>query len=328
MKSFQTRNPIPVAIIGIVVILVGLLAAYNTDRLPIIGRGTIYQAEFTNAAGIRKGNPVKIAGVVVGRVRGVELEGRTVEVSFDIKDAWIGDASKASVQLNTLLGQRFIAIDPAGDDDLDPDDPIPLARTTTPYEIIPAINKLSQTVGDIDTDRLAQSLDTLADTFSGTPGQVNGALTGLSRISRTIADRDTELRQLLARANAVTTTVAQRDAQIETLIKDLDPLLAELQRRRDAVNALLVGAQDLSRELRGLVADNRATLKPTLTRLASVAEVLERNQENLDAGIGAIGPYVHLFTNAVGNGRWFDAYVCGLIPPPLGAINEKGCQTS
>lgn len=326
MKSFQSRNPIPIALIGSLALLVAVALAYNTDKLPFVGNAASYHAEFSNAAGIRAGNPVKVAGVVVGHVQEVRLDGTHVLVTFDLKDAWVGDQSSAAIQLNTLLGQRYLAVEPAGDAPLAEDATIPLARTETPYEIVPAINKLSATVGEIDVEKVAASLDAVSDTFADTPEDVRQSLDGLSRLSETITKRNDKLAQLLDRANSVTTTVASRDAEIERLIQDLNPLLQELDRRRDAIHTLLVGTRTLSDELGGLVDDNEKTLKPALTRLASVAEVLERNQANLDAGIKALGPYVHLFTNAVGIGHWFDAYVCGLIPPPLLGANPGGCE--
>ena len=73
MTPFQNRNPIPIAIIGIVTLLLGLVAAYRIDRLPVIGDGPLYRAEFAQAAGVRSGNPVKVAGVVVGRVRELDV---------------------------------------------------------------------------------------------------------------------------------------------------------------------------------------------------------------------------------------------------------------
>lgn len=328
MKPFQSRNPIPIALIGSVLLILLVAAAYNTDKLPLIGGGKTYTAEFSNAAGIRAGNPVKVAGVVVGRVKEVELDGTAVDVTFKIDEAWIGDESTASVQLNTLLGQRYLAIDPQGEGELGDGDTIPLARTQTPYDIIPAINKLSQTVGEIDTDALAASLDTLADTFADTPEDVQSAFRGLTRLSATVTRRNRGLGQLLERTDVVAGTLADRDTQIDRLIRDVNPLLEELTRRREAIHALFVGTQDLSTQLSGLVKDNEKTLRPALTRLANVADVLAENEKNIDASIKAIDPYVHLFTNAVGVGRWFDAYVCGLLPPPIAGMNTEGCESS
>jgi len=106
-------------------------------------------------------------------------------------------------------------------------------------------------------------------------------------------------------------------------------LLAEVRQRRAAISTLLTGTERLSIQLRGLVADNRQQLRPALEQLDRVAAVLQRNQQNLDRALQLEPVFIRLFTNSLGNGRWFDNYVCGLLPPPtaLGplVINEAGC---
>jgi phospholipid/cholesterol/gamma-HCH transport system substrate-binding protein len=42
--------------------------------------------------------------------------------------------------------------------------------------------------------------------------------------------------------------------------------------------------------------------------------VLQRNQDNLDRSIELLAPFVRVFANTLGNGRWFDTYVENLIP--------------
>jgi phospholipid/cholesterol/gamma-HCH transport system substrate-binding protein len=44
--------------------------------------------------------------------------------------------------------------------------------------------------------------------------------------------------------------------------------------------------------------------------------MLQRNQRQLEQGITLLAPFVQAFTNTLGNGRWFDTYVDGLLPPP------------
>jgi phospholipid/cholesterol/gamma-HCH transport system substrate-binding protein len=66
-------------------------------------------------------------------------------------------------------------------------------------------------------------------------------------------------------------------------------------------------------------------LGPVLQSLDQLTGMLQRNQDALGRGIKNLGPFVRLFNNAVGNGRWFDNYICGLLPPPLGPVNQEGC---
>ncbi|MCP2165867.1 MCE family protein [Goodfellowiella coeruleoviolacea] len=323
------RDPITTGVVGLTVLGLLVLAAVNTDDLPIIGGGTTYTAEFSEAAGLSPGNEVRVAGVKVGKVTGVGLAGDHVRVTFRVTDAWIGDRTTAAIKIKTLLGQKYLAVDPQGSQPLDPAAPIPRDRTIAPYDVQEAFNGLAATVGQIDTKQLADSFTVLSQTFAGTSDEVKGALDGLSALSQTIASRDDQLAALLANTRQLSGTLADRDAQFEQLLADGNRLLDEVRTRRDAISALLTGTQNLSTELSGLVADNSAQLAPALEQLDEVTDVLRRNQDNLNRGIADLAPFYRLFANTLGNGRWFDVYICGLLPPSvnLGAIslNEEGC---
>ena len=325
MTAFAQRDPLKIGIAGIVALVLAFLLALNFDRLPIIG-GTTYQAQFGEAAGLRPDNEVRIAGVKVGTVTDVALEGDHVRVSFRVHDAWIGDHTTAAIKIKTLLGQKYLALDPQGGRELDPSQPIPRQRTVSPYDVIEAFSDLSKTVDQIDTKQLAQSFRTLSDTFAGTPDQVGGALNGLSQLSQTISKRDEQLEQLLHNTSQLTRTVSDRNADFEKLLSDGNLLLEEIRARRDSISALLTGTQKLSTQLSGLVDDNARQLGPTLGELDRVTKMLQRNQDDLNRSIQMFAPFTRLFSNVLGNGHWFDTYICGLLPPAVGPINQKGCQ--
>jgi phospholipid/cholesterol/gamma-HCH transport system substrate-binding protein len=318
-----TRNPVATAIVGLLAVVLVAVLAFNGPA--IFGPGTTYRAEFSEAAGLTSGDMVTIAGVEAGRVNSVELAGDRVLVTFRVDDAWVGDRTSASIEIRTLLGAKTLALDPQGDVELDPDQPIPLRRTASPFDVVEAFDGLSGTIDQLDTEQLARSLDTLAETFRGTAPEVRGALTGLSRLSTTIASRDEEIRRLLAGTHELAGVLADRNAEVEKLLKDGNLLLGELQRRREAIGKLLDGTIALSEQLRGLVADNTDQLRPTLEQLDRVAALLQRNKDSLGAGIRDLAVFVRLFANATGNGEWFDNYVCALLPPSVGPINPEGC---
>jgi phospholipid/cholesterol/gamma-HCH transport system substrate-binding protein len=317
------RGPVPIAVTGLLVLVLIAVVAFNAPT--IFAGGTSYKAEFGEAAGLQSGDMVTIAGVEAGRVTDVALAGDRVLVTFRVSDAWVGDRTSASIEIKTLLGAKYLALDPQGDGDLDPGSPIPLARTASPFDVVEAFDGLSGTIDQIDTAKLAESLTTLSDTFRGTPPEVRGALDGLSRLSTTIASRDDEIRKLLGGTHNLSGVLADRNQEFEKLLSDGNLLLAEIQKRRAAISNLLDGTRALSEQLSGLVADNREQLRPTLEQLDRVAALLQRNRDSLDASLQKEAVFVRLFTNAVGNGEWFDNYVCGLFPPPLGPINPGGC---
>lgn len=327
MKSFQKRNPVPIALVGIAVLALGFIAALNSDDLPVIGGGTTYSAEFSEASGLQKDNDVRIAGVKVGKVSDIELDGASVKVSFKVKDAWLGDRTAAAIKIKTLLGQKYLSLDPQGQGSLNPGTAIPRDRTMAPYDVLDAFRGLSQTVDNIDTKQLAQSFDTISQTFANTPQDVKGALSGLSKLSDTIASRDEQLSNLLANTREVSQTLVDRDAEVQKLLTDGNKLLDELAKREDAITSLLNGSRELATQLQGLIDDNDKQLDPVLTSLDQLTSMLQRNQDSLAEGIQKFAPFIRVFTNTIGNGRWFDNYICGLLLPSFGPINEEGCYT-
>jgi len=325
MRSFRSRNPIPIGIAGLVVIGLALTVAMFSDDLPIVGGGTSYSAEFSEAAGLESDDEVRIAGVKVGKVSDVELDGDRVVVTFKVKDAWVGDRTTAAIKIKNVLGSKYMSLEPDGHDVLDPAQRIPRERTTAPYDVLEAFRGLAETTNAIDTEQLAQSFEVITDTFAETPDDVRGALTGLQALSKTISTRDTQLATLLDNTKQISGTLAERDAEVVKLLQDGNLLLDEISRRRDAITTLLDGTQALAKELSGLVDDNNEQLGPVLTSLDQLTGMLQRNQDALGKGIKNMAPFIRLFNNAVGNGRWFDNYICALVPPPLGPLNEEGC---
>ena len=315
MTPFRERNKTVIGAIGMGLILLLLVGAFKSDALPFVGGGKVYKADFSEAAGLQKMDEVRVAGVKVGKVVGIKLENDHVVVEMRLKGVQLGRLTRAEIKIKTVLGRKYIAVEPDGDGELDPDTHIPVSRTKAPYDISPAFQELAQTVGQIDTEQLARSFTTMADAFRDTPNEVRASLNGLSRLSQTIASRDAQLRVLLDRANGVTRILADRDDDLMTFLKDTDLVLQEVRARRAAIHKLLVSTTELSQQLIALVRENRAALDPALTHLRNVVDVLRKNQANLDRSLAEMAPFVRLFANNLGNGRWFDTYVYNLTNP-------------
>lgn len=309
--AFAERNKIVIAVAGLLAMALVFLVTFNAAALPVVGGGHEYTARFAEAGGLKKGNEVRVAGVKVGKVTDVSLDGTVVEVRFRADVDELGDKTTAAVKVKTMLGQKYLSLDPLGAGRLD--GPIPQERTTTPYDVNAAFSDLSDTVDEIDTTQLETSFEALSDAFRDTPDSVRTMLSGLTDLSRTISSRDEELAKLLDSTSTVSETLKDRNAEFAKILTDGSSLLDELEQRRRTVQAMLDGTARLGTELQGLVKDNEDALKPALAKLDDVARILQDNQDNLDAALKRLGPYYRVLTSALGNGRWVDSYVCGLF---------------
>ncbi len=317
MIPFRERNPVIIGAVSIAVIAAMILSAFRAQDLPLIGGGDTYYAAFSESGGLRANDEVRIAGVRVGKVQSVELDGDHVRVTFRVKtDSDFGDQSRAAIKVKTLLGAMFLALEPAGPGQLEPDSEIPVERTSSPYDVVEAFSGLAETSEEIDTDQLAESLTTLSDLTRETPEEFRSALKGVSALSSNIAEKDEQINSLLTNLKRVSSVLNERDGDIIALMEDSDVLFRALVKRRQSVHNLLVSTSTLSKELTALVKQSRADLKPALTHLQSVVEVLNKNEDNLDNSLRLMAPFYRVFANTLGNGPWFDTYIQNMPPAP------------
>ncbi|MET8677262.1 MlaD family protein [Streptomyces sp. NPDC004647] len=331
MIPFRERNPLKIGAIGLTTITLLVAAAFNVDDLPLIGSGDEYSAAFSEAGGLKDGDEVRIAGVKVGKVDEVDLDGDHVKVTFRVKgDPQFGTDTGAAIRVKTILGSKYLALQPKGPGNLEPGTEIPLRRTTSAYDVVQAFSDLTTTSEKVDHERLATAMNTISTTFKDSPAEVKASIKGLSKISRSVASRDKSLRELLHHANGVTGVLSDRSGELTKMMADGDKLFREIDRRRRVIHALLKSSSALGIQLSGLVEDNRKQIGPALSRLNQVVSMLERNQSSLDRSVKLLAPYARLFTNTLGNGRWFDSYVQNLVPagPVVPRSGDSGTPSS
>jgi phospholipid/cholesterol/gamma-HCH transport system substrate-binding protein len=317
MRPFRERNPVLIGFAGLVAIALMMLAAFRADQLPLIGGGDTYYAEFSEAGGLQSGDEVRVAGVKVGEVKEIALDGNVVRVEFLVdKGVEFGPDTEAVIRVKTLLGDMFIGLEPEGSGQLDPGSTIDVEKTTAPYDVVDAFSDLSDTTTRIDTSQLATAFDTVSEMLEGTPQEIRGTLTGLSRISRNIAARDAQINSLLQNLDKVSGVLADRNEELVKLFEDGSVLFQAVSARREAIHNHLVATQQLSGQLRGLVADTRADLGPALAELSEVLDVLKKNEENLEASLRLMAPFYRVFANTLGSGSWWDSWIQNIPPVP------------
>lgn len=321
MSKRNPRDPrfgnATIGAVGVVLILILTVTSFMLDSLPFVGAGPKYTAHFSEAAGLTDGNEVRVAGVKVGVVSDVELDGDKVVVGFRAKNVWLGDDTRASIQVKTVLGQKYLALIPAGTGELDRSEPIPLDRTVAPYDVVTAFSSAAETLDQIDDAKLAESLDTLTGAMQASPEEFRGAVDGVARLSQTLSSRDAELRELLEATRTSSGILAERNDDFRRLIIGTGQLLGELNDRSETLKLVLASTRGLSVELRTFVAENEAEFGPTLDSLDSALAVLTDHEDNLKKSIHNLAPFYRLYANMLGTGRWFDAVVSNLVPPGI-----------
>jgi len=313
MKTFRERSPVTIGAISLTLILVITVGALNYQRLPFFSGGTTYESYFEEAGALETGAPVQVSGFRSGQVKNISLTPQGVLIEFTVADnIRLGERTEAAIKSTSLLGNKVLEVTPRGPGHLN--GVIPLERTTSPYQLPDAIGDLTATISGLNTDQLSTALQTLSTTLQDTPADLKLAVDGVARFSQTIDQRDAELRSLLSNANKATTVLAKRTDEIVQLIHDTNSLLAALRSQSAALDQISGHISALTQQLRGFIADNRATLKPALDKLNGVLATVDNRKAEIQKSIKGLDTYAMSFGEALSGGPFFKAYIANLIP--------------
>ncbi|MGH3556332.1 MAG: MCE family protein [Mycobacterium sp.] len=313
MKSFSERNPLVIGAIGIALTFAVMLLTLNYTKLPFVSQRKDYSAYFAEAGGLAAGNPVQVSGLRVGDVSSIELSGPRVLVKFKVDTGVrLGDRTEAAIKLKTLLGSKLLEITPRGEGSLSA--PIPVERTTSPYQLPDALGDLSTTISGLNTNQLSRSLAVLAETFSNTPPDLKAAVQGVARFSDTLGKRDAQLRTLLENANKATAVLAERSNEVVNLVTNTNALLVQLRSQSSALDQIANNLSALAQQVKGFITENRETLKPALEKLNKVLTVVDNRKERVQKAIKGLNQYALSLGESVSSGPYFKAYLANLLP--------------
>lgn len=313
MKTFAERNQIVIGLLGVAITLGVVLAALNYGKLPFVNSNRQYSAYFAEAGGLLSGAPVRVSGFESGKVTGIELDRDRVFVTFEVdKHIRLGDRSEAAIKTKSILGAKILEVTPRGDGRQS--SPIPLDRTTSPYQLPDALGDLTTTISGLDIDRLSDSWKVMADEFADTPPVLKAALQGVARFSQTIDDRDGQLRGLLVDANKVTAVLSDRSDAIVKMLTDSNALLADLTAQGRALDEISGNITAMSRQINGLIAENRQTLTPALDKLNELLTIVEHRKERIAQAIKGFNQYVMSSGESMAAGPFFKFYIANLLP--------------
>lgn len=322
MKSFADRNPYVIGIVSVLVIAAATGAAFMVGIFHLLEDTYEVQAVFKDAAGIRTGDDVRVAGVRAGRVTGVRAnpsEGNVV-VDMVVDDGVeLGLETSAEVALETLLGTKFVRLDgPVVEPYLETLPPerrrIPLERTKTPFDVFELTRIGTQTAQQTDTEKLNRFITDLADITEGKQDTVRQLVTGITEVSAAVNQRDTQLRQLFERFESLSSTLAEKDRTLVNLIDQSQGILALVERRKADIAAGLGEGASAFDQLAAVITASRSNIDAILDTVHPAIDILDRRQADLDRSLTWLGPGAYGLALATSHGPWVDIYIRSLGP--------------
>jgi phospholipid/cholesterol/gamma-HCH transport system substrate-binding protein len=256
-----------------VLTIVAVLVAATTIFLLMGSKGFSWQryslkTQFTTAAGLKSGSPVRVAGIEYGTVKRVELVGEKVDVTFDLNKAMrdrVTTGSSATLGSVSLLGEAAVDISPS------------MTGTPIPEGGYVPTGRAAAQLADV-TNQASQGIEELS-------GLIHDVRQGKGTVGRLMTDERlyVELQQFVATAGELTRSIRDGRGTLGRLLTDpkaanaLEASLANVQRMTDQINA---GQGSLGKLLKD---DTLAT------SLAGATSNLQQLTARLNRGEGTAG---------------------------------------
>lgn len=120
-----------------------------------------------DAASLRPGLQVRIAGIPVGKVKDQSLESDRVRIRLLIDpETFVGDQSQVSVRMLTVAGGYYVNIDSIGDSPIG-EKPIPQERVTMPYSLIQTLSDTMKITTRVKPKPINESLNLIQQGLKG-----------------------------------------------------------------------------------------------------------------------------------------------------------------
>lgn len=220
--------------------------------------GQQVEALFHDVAGVAQRTPVLMAGVKIGTVEQIRLEGNEALVIMRIApNIRLPRSTHARIEGGGLIGEKYIALS------AEPGDETPLAGRRIPSEETGNMNALLKKTENIASDlqRLFAKIETVTGTIDAMLDEnrkpLRDGLQSLRNGAHTLSD-------LLTRHQ-----------------RDLDRLLRELPALSRESQTFFKEGRAVMQQARGILTDNRENLYRTLFELRKASENLELLSEDL-----------------------------------------------
>ncbi len=313
MRTLEPPNRLRIGLMGIVVTLLVVGVGQSFTSVPMLWARPSYYGQFTDSGGLNKGDKVRIAGMEVGKVEELKIDGDHILMKFSIGTNTIGTESRLAIKTDTILGKKILDVEARGTQPLRPGATLPLGQSTTPYQIYDAFFDVTKAAQGWDIDTVKQSLHVLSQTIDQTYPHLSSALDGVARFSDTIGKRDDEIKHLLAQANQVASVLGDRSEQVDRLLVNAKTLLAAFDERGRAIDALLGNISAFSAQVSGLINDN-PNLNHVLEQLHQLSDILVQRKDDLANGLVEVGAFLPSLNESIGSGPFFKVVIHNLVP--------------
>ncbi|QLY29514.1 MlaD family protein [Nocardia huaxiensis] len=264
MKSVRSAA-IRLSVVAVVIMVMGAMI-WTALQTPVKEQVRGYAAHITDVSGLKKGSDVRMAGVQVGKVTNIQLDGSVAYVEFSVAEGQeVYDNTEVSVLFASLIGDRYLALQQkvAPGNKIPAGTTIPITRTHGSFdisELFDAIRPIFETLSSGSVDKF---LENLLLVVSGDGRGLGPVMDGLNQVIAVAAKQEPVVALLADNFSSLLTRFEGQSPKIDAMIDQLLDLVDALYGKLDTLKKLIdeaipgMGAfQPLFDRLAGIYYDN------------------------------------------------------------------------
>lgn len=284
-------------------------------------------ARFTDATGVLNGDPVKIAGVDIGKVVSFEVEGGEAVVTFEISSAVdLPEDVIAEIKFRNLLGQRIVNLSRPEDPSsipLEDGGEIPVENTLPALDLSVVFNNLRPLIQSTNPEEINLVSRAILEVFEGREGHVAQILGNLGEVTQELADKDQRLARLVSNLNDLTEVLNGQSGSIRGGINRFGELMESLAQTTPTIERVVAQLNDASGRFGNILARNRGNLDQELDDLNTVLSIVNDELSSVDVVAKNLKEVLLATARSQSYGKWWNLYVPNLCPEAAG---NTGCS--
>jgi phospholipid/cholesterol/gamma-HCH transport system substrate-binding protein len=308
---------VAVAVVATIIVTASLLNLSSQSR-------TGYSALFTDASGLQPGDFVDIAGVQVGTVTGVQLQGRLALVHFTAdSDQRLTTTTRADVDYANLLGQQLISLvpGPTSGTPLVAGAQIPVSRTAPALDLTGIFNGFEPLFAALTPQQVNELTASIIQIFQGESGNVSNLVTQTASLTENLAQRQQLIGQVIDNLSAVAGTLDAHDQQLVTMIDQFDSLVTGVANERGQIGTTIDSLSGLTQAVSGLLTKSQPTLDQAINAVVSASHTAAQDQSGFDGVLSNLPSFIATLDKVANSGSWLNVYICNLTINVQGTVN-------
>ncbi|EOM76494.1 MCE family protein [Rhodococcus rhodnii] len=286
-KASAKRRAITItAIATVVVVLIAFVLWWVFARAGT----TKITAYFDKSVGIYEGSDVRILGVKVGTVTGIEPQGDVVQVQLRVDRGIDIPADARAAQVTpSVVADRYVQLAPAytGGATMTSGATIPRERTATPVEVDELYSSIEQLTSALGPDganadgALSDFLRSGAENLEGNGAALGQTIEDLSNATRTLDDYRGDLFGTVRNLQTFVSALAANDQQVREFNTQLESVAGFLSSERTDLEAALATLGPALADVAEFVRDNRDMLTRNIDGLVPITQTVADNRDSL-----------------------------------------------